>query len=282
MYIFVFFEYSKSMTAPSGVVKDPIVSSAAVKVMAGRMQGKVALVTGAGSGIGWATAQRLAAEGARVACVDRAADRARETARAITAAGGDAVALHADVTAAADCDRMVDETLTRFTRLTTLVNSAGVRPERLDRTPPPAEWERVVDTNLTGTYLASRAALPALSASGHGAVINLASIYGLVGGSLSPAYAASKGAVVNLTRQMAIQWAPKVRVNCVCPGVIETPMTRALLDDPAWREAILSKYPLQRFGQPDEVAAAILYLSSDEAAFVTGVALAVDGGYTAG
>ena len=249
--------------------------------MAPRMQGKVALVTGAGSGIGWATALRLAAEGARVACVDRAVDRARETTRAITAAGGEAIAIHADVTAAADCERMVEETVARFTRLTTLVNSAGVRPERMDRTPPPAEWERVVDTNLTGTYLASRAAFSALSAGG-GAVTNLASIYGLVGGSLSPAYAASKGAVVNLSRQMAVQWAPKVRVNCVCPGVIETPMTRALLDDPAWREAIMTKYPLQRFGQPEEVAAAILYLSSDEAGFVTGVALPVDGGYTAG
>ena len=96
------------------------------------------------------------------------------------------------------------------------------------------------------------------------------------------AYAASKGAVVNLTRQMAMQWAPSVRVNCVCPGMIETPMTRALLDDPAFREAVLLKYPLQRFGQADEVAAAILYLASDEAAFVTGVSLPVDGGYTAG
>src|SRR5438094_460912 len=171
-YIFVFFEYSKSMTAPSGVVGCPIVSSAASKVMAGRMRGKVALITGAGSGIGAETAKRLAAEGARIA--------------------------------------------------------------------------------------------------------------GVEGGSLSPAYAASKGAVVNLTRQMAMQWAPGVRVNCVCPGMIETPMTRALLDDPAFREAILLKYPLQRFGQPDEVASAILYLASDEAAFVTGVSLPVDGGYTAG
>jgi len=245
--------------------------------MAARMQGKVALVTGAGSGIGWATARRLAAEGARVACVDLAVDRAREAVRAITAAGGEAIAVHADVTTAADCDRMIDETLARFTRLTTLVNSAGVRPERMDRTPPPAEWERVVDTNLTGTYLASRAAYSALSASG-GAVTNLASIYGLVGGSLSPAYAASKGAVVNLSRQMAVQWAPKIRVNCVCPGVIETPMTRALLDDPAWREAILLKYPLQRFGQPDEVAKAVLFLASDDSSYMLGENLLVDGG----
>jgi NAD(P)-dependent dehydrogenase (short-subunit alcohol dehydrogenase family) len=249
--------------------------------MAGRMHGKVALVTGAGSGIGWATARRLAAEGARVACVDRAADRARETVRVITAAGGEAIALHADVTDPAGCDHMVEETLARFGRLTTLVNSAGVRPEARDRAPALPEWERVVDTNLGGTYLPSRAALGALGASGAGAIVNLASVYGLVGGSLSPAYAASKGAVVNLTRQMAVQCAPTVRVNCVCPGMIETPMTRALLDEPAFREAILLKYPLQRFGQPDEVASAILYLASDEAAFVTGVALPVDGGYTA-
>src|SRR5919197_128485 len=263
-------------------VGGPIVSSAASKVMAGRMRGKVALITGAGSGIGAATAKRLAAEGARVACVDRMGERAKETARLISAAGGDAFALETDVTDAAACERMVDQVVAHFAALTTLVNSAGVRPERRDRAPAPAEWERVVDTNLTGTYYPSRAALPALSASGHGAIVNLSSVYGMVGGSLSPAYAASKGAVVNLTRQMAMQWAPGVRVNCVCPGMIETPMTRALLDDPAFREAVLLKYPLQRFGQADEVAAAILYLASDEAAFVTGISLPVDGGYTAG
>ncbi|PYN05324.1 MAG: hypothetical protein DME02_20195 [Candidatus Rokuibacteriota bacterium] len=281
-YIFVFFEYSKSMTAPSGVVGCPIVSSAASKVMAGRMRGKVALITGAGSGIGAETAKRLAAEGARIACVDRIGERAKETARLIGAAGGEAFALETDVTDAAACERMVDQVVARFGALTTLVNSAGVRPEKRDRAPAPAEWERVVDTNLTGTYYPSRAALPALSGAGQGAIVNLSSVYGVVGGSLSPAYAASKGAVVNLTRQMAMQWAPGVRVNCVCPGMIETPMTRALLDDPAFREAILLKYPLQRFGQPDEVASAILYLASDEAAFVTGVSLPVDGGYTAG
>jgi len=246
-----------------------------------RMRGKVALVTGGGSGIGRATAIRFAREGARVACADLAAERARETAKAITTAGGEAVALEADVTDARGCEAMVEEALARFGLLTTLVNSAGVRPERRDKAPPPPEWQRVVGVNLTGTYYASRAAAAAIAASGAGAIVNLASIYGIAGGSLSPAYAASKGGVVNLTRQMAIQWAPKVRVNCVCPGVIETPMTRALLEDPGWREAILTKYPLARFGQPDEVAAAILYLASDEAAFVTGVALPVDGGYTA-
>ena len=176
---------------------------------------------------------------------------------------------------------MVEKTLARYRRLTTLVNSAGVRSERRDPTPPPHEWRRVVDVNLTGTYLASRAALPALAESGSGSITNLASIYGLVGGSISSSYAASKGAIVNLTRQMALEQAPRVRVNCVCPGVIETPMTAELRLDPAWVETTLQRYPLGRFGKPEEIAAAILYLASDEAAFVTGVALPVDGGYTA-
>jgi NAD(P)-dependent dehydrogenase (short-subunit alcohol dehydrogenase family) len=245
-----------------------------------RMRDKTALVTGAGSGIGRATALRLAAEGARVACADRSEDAARETARLIEKAGGEAMALHADVTDEGACARLVSDTVGRWRALTTLVNCAGVRPVGRDAAPPPGEWRRVVDVNLTGTYLASRAALPALAESG-GAITNIGSIFGLVGGSLSPAYAASKGAVVNLTRQMALQWAPQVRVNCVCPGVIETAMTAELLRDAAWREAMVKRHPLGRIGRPDDVAAAILYLSSDEAAFVTGVALPVDGGYTA-
>jgi NAD(P)-dependent dehydrogenase (short-subunit alcohol dehydrogenase family) len=246
-----------------------------------RMTGKVALVTGAGSGIGRATALRLAAEGARVACVDLVLDRARDTARTIEKAGGHAIALVADVSDDVACASTVVATLTSFERLTTLVNSAGVRADRHDHAPPPQEWQRVVDANLTGTYLMSRAAMPALAATGHGAITNLASIYGLVGGSMSPAYAASKGGVVNLTRQMALNWAPAVRVNCVCPGVIETPMTAELLLDPAWREAALSRHPMRRLGHTEDIAAAILYLASDEASFVTGVALPVDGGYTA-
>jgi meso-butanediol dehydrogenase/(S,S)-butanediol dehydrogenase/diacetyl reductase len=176
----------------------------------------------------------------------------------------------------------VEATLARLGRLTTLVNSAGVRPERRDPVPAPPEWQRVLGVNVTGSYLVSRAALPALIDSGAGAIVHLASIYGLVGGATSSSYAASKGAIVNLTRQMALEWAPRVRVNCVCPGVIETPMTAELRQDPAWVESVLKRYPLGRFGRAEEIAAAILYLASDEAAFVTGVALPVDGGYTAG
>ena len=246
-----------------------------------RMRGKVAIVTGAGSGIGRATALRLAAEGAAVACVDLSIEGVRATATRIEAAGGQALALPVDVTDHEACARMVADTLARFQKLTTLVNSAGVRPIAADPAPAPDEWRRVVEVNLTGTYLPSRAALPALQATGAGSVTNLASIFGLVGGSMAPSYAASKGGVANLTRQLALNWAPAVRVNCVCPGVIETLMTAELRKDPAWRETVLLKYPLGRFGQPEEIAAAILYLASDEAAYVTGVALPVDGGYTA-
>jgi NAD(P)-dependent dehydrogenase (short-subunit alcohol dehydrogenase family) len=245
-----------------------------------RMKDKVALVTGGGSGIGRATALRLAAEGARVVCADRDMASAEHTAKAIQDAGGTALALDVDVADERSCMRLVAGTVTGLGSLTTLVNSAGVRAG-LDALPPPAEWQRVIDINLTGSYYMSRAAMPALRAGGHGSITHLASIYGLVGGSLSPAYAASKGAIVNLTRQMALECAPAVRVNCVCPGVIETPMTAELRADEAWSERTLKKYPLGRFGRPDDIAMAILYLASDDAAFVTGVALPVDGGYTA-
>jgi NAD(P)-dependent dehydrogenase (short-subunit alcohol dehydrogenase family) len=245
-----------------------------------RMRDKTAVVTGAGSGLGRATALRLAAEGARVACVDRAGDHAEATAKTIVAAGGEALALQADVTDDGACVRMVEATLARFGSLTTLVSSAGVSSAAAD-TPPPEEWRRVVDVNLGGTWLPARAARAALAASGHGTITNLASIYGVVGGSMSPAYAASKGGVANLTRQLALQWAPAIRVNCVCPGHVETPLTAFVMTDPAWRARMLPRYPLGRFGRPEDVAAAILYLASDEASFVTGVALPVDGGYTA-
>ena len=152
-----------------------------------RMKNKVALVTGAASGLGRATALRLGAEGAQVVCADVSADAVAQTAQVIIAAGGEAMALSADVTDESACERMVADTLARFGRLTTLVNSAGVRPARPHVTPTLADWNRVIDINLTGTFLASRAATPALTASGAGSITQLASIFGLVGGSTGSA-----------------------------------------------------------------------------------------------
>src|SRR3989449_1537068 len=198
-YIFVFFEYSNSMWGlpARSVRRTRTRRQAPFGVQGGaptmRMRDKVALVTGAGSGIGRATALRLAAEGARVACADSNQDAAAETATRIADAGGDALALVADVTDERACARMVEAALARFGRLTTLVNSAGVRAERRDPTPPPDEWQRVVDVNLTGTYLASRAALAALASSGSGSITKLASLFRLVGRSPSPAHPAAQG-----------------------------------------------------------------------------------------
>jgi NAD(P)-dependent dehydrogenase (short-subunit alcohol dehydrogenase family) len=225
---------------------------------------------------------RLAREGAKVVVVDVSAAAAQSVTAEVIAAGGAALGLAADVASPAACEAMVAQAVERFGRLTTLVNSAGVRSAVPGPTPPLDDWQRLIDINLSGSYFAARAAIPAMVAAGGGAVVHLASIFGLVGGATGVAYAAAKGGIVNLTRQMALEWAPKVRVNCVCPGVIETPMTQALRDDPVWAAKVLARYPLGRFGMPEDIAAAILYLASDEASFVTGVALPVDGGYCAG
>ena len=254
-----------------------------------RLNDKVALITGAGSGIGRAVAILFAEEGASVVAADLTGDSVRETADAITSASGRAVALTGDVTDSADAERMVAQAVQSFGKLDLLVNSAGLtsRHSSLEGASPEEAWERVIEVNLKGTYMVSWFAVPVMEQAGGGSIVNLASTMGLVGypvgigGGFNP-YPPSKGGVVQFTKTLAVDSARKnIRVNCLCPGFIETNLTSGLTSDPEMLERLESLHPMGRLGQPREVAYAALYLASDDSRHVTGTALTVDGGYTA-
>jgi meso-butanediol dehydrogenase/(S,S)-butanediol dehydrogenase/diacetyl reductase len=243
--------------------------------MTGRLEGKVALVTGAASGIGAACADRFSVEGAQVGGIDVAIPASHPCAAFAPADVRDAVAVDAAVTGI----------VAELGPIDVLVNAAGVSSFGTADTIDEAEWNRVLDINLKGTWLVSKSVLPAMVARGAGSIVNLASVEGIEGGQAQTAYNASKGGVVLLTRSMAVDYGShNVRVNCLCPGMIETPMTAPLKEGGLrpvleWFEA---QHLLGRTGKPQEVAAAALFLASDDASFVTGHALAVDGGYLAG
>ena len=239
--------------------------------------GSAVLITGASRGIGKATAQEFLAGGARVAINGRTE---ASVAHAIKELGGHErlVAAPGDVATAQGCEAVVGAAIEALGGLDVLVNSAGVYTETPMVETDEYLWDWVIDINVKGTYFCSRAALSALDKSG-GAIVNVASESGLNGYAGETAYCASKGAVVNLTRSMALELAPTVRVNCVCPGIIDTDMGRG---DSADVSEMAKLYPLKRIGTPEEVAKAIVYLASPDAGFITGAALAIDGGATAG
>ena len=254
-----------------------------------RLESKVALITGGGSGIGRACAEMFAREGAKVAVSDISLERAQATTQFITSHGGDAIAISGDVSVGDDAQNMVSATVEKFGKLDVLVNSAGVsaRNAMPKGSSPEEVWDKVIDVNLKGTYMVSWHAMPEMAKSGGGSIINLSSIMGLVGypvgmgGGFNP-YNPSKGGVLQFTRNLAIDSASKnVRVNCICPGYVETDLTSALTKDAEALSRLETLHPIGRLGQPEEIAYAALYLASDESGFVTGTPLVVDGGYTA-
>lgn len=249
-----------------------------------RLAGKVAVITGAASGIGAACARRFAAEGAQIAGFDVAEPSAEQRA-AVERHSGAALWERVDVRDEASIERAVGATLARFGRIDALVNAAGVSGHGAVDELDAAEWDRIVGINLRGTFLVSKHVVRTMKAQRSGSVVNLASIEGIEGMQMQAAYNASKGGVVLLTRNMAIDYgAFGVRVNCLCPGFIETPMTK-LLDTPGLegiRQHFIDMHMLRRPGRPEEVAACALFLCSEDASFVTGHALVVDGGFTAG
>jgi NAD(P)-dependent dehydrogenase (short-subunit alcohol dehydrogenase family) len=249
-----------------------------------RLDDKVAVITGAASGIGAACALRFAREGARIAALD-VNDPSDEHRLALDKAAREVLWARVDVRDEASVERAIGAALERFGRIDALVNAAGVSGHGAVDQLDAAEWDRVLDINLKGTFLVSKHALRPMLAQRSGSIVNLASIEGLEGMQLQAAYNASKGGVVLLTRNMAIDYGPQgVRVNCLCPGFIETPMTNLLKTPPleGIRRQFIDLHMLKRPGQPEEVAACALFLCSDDASFVTGHALVVDGGFTAG
>ena len=244
--------------------------------------GRVALVTGAGSGIGRASALAFAREGATVVVSDTVVESGEETVRLIEAAAGQARFIAADVARADEVQLLIGGIVGQFGRLDYAHNNAGVVRGGLTHEMSEDDWALVLSVNLTGVWLCMKYEIAHMLRQGGGAIVNTASVLGLVGNTDRSAYAASKHGVVGLTRVAALEYAQQgIRVNAVCPGVIQTGMTAARLANPEQRARMLADEPVGRYGEPAEVAAAIVWLCSDAASFVTGTAMPIDGGWLA-
>jgi NAD(P)-dependent dehydrogenase (short-subunit alcohol dehydrogenase family) len=247
-----------------------------------KLRGRVALVTGAASGIGEATAKRLASDGAAVLVTDVQDAAGTQVVKDIRESGGLASYRHLDVTSQPEWEAAVVAALEEFGRLDILVNNAGMGDLAAIEDTSLEDWNRTIGIDQTGVFLGMKTAAAALAASGHGSVINISSIFGTSGGfGTSPAYHAAKGAVRTLTKNVALHWADSgVRVNSVHPGFIDTPILDQAKGTPI-EQAMLDVTPMGRLGKPAEIAAGVAYLASDDASFVTGLELYIDGGYTA-
>ena len=254
--------------------------------MAGRVEGKVALVTGGSSGIGRATAQVFAREGAKLVVADMDEDGGQQTVHGITEQGGEAVFVRADVTVATEAEAMISQAVAAYGRLDCAYNNAGVTQRDYPPTDeyPLDDWHRVLAVNLTGVWLCLKYELAQMRKQGSGAIVNTASIAGLVGIAGRSAYVASKHGVVGITKTAALEYASQgIRVNAVCPGYVRTPMVDYVIrhQGPELEAQIVAREPVGRLGRPEEIAETVVWLCSDAASFITGHAMAADGGFMA-
>ena len=247
-----------------------------------RLEGKVALISGGARGQGACEGRLFAQEGAKVVLTDILDEEGEAVAAEIRQQGGDAIYVRLDVTQEQQWQDVIQATVDRYGKLDILVNNAGIFPMVRVEDTSVELWEQVMDINVTGVFLGTKHAIPAMRAAGGGSIINISSVAGLVGGSRAAAYSASKGAVRILTKGTAVQCAADgIRANSVHPGIIVTQMTEELLSDESTREQRLTSTPIGRFGTVDDVAYGVLFLASDESSYVTGSELVIDGGSTA-
>ena len=251
-----------------------------------RISGKVALITGGGTGIGRSCAELFAQEGARVSLVGRRKDVLDAAAASIANRGGEVMTISCDVSDRASVEAAIDATVAKFGQLHVVVNNAGMVVVGTVEQTSDADWDRTLAVNLTGTFLVSRGALPKLRMAGGGSIVNVASVLGLFARKQRAAYTASKGGVIGLTKAMALDHAHEnIRVNCICPALVETELARESLskapDPQGERARRTAEVPMGRLGRPEDVAQLALYLASDESSWMTGVALPLDGGLTA-
>ena len=246
------------------------------------LEGRVAIVTGGNGGIGLGMARGLAGAGARIVVAARDAGKSRAAVQELAARGGEAHAVATDVTDEAAVGRLIDATLERFGRLDVLVNNAGMNIRKPAHELALEEWRRVLDTNLTSAFLCSKAAYPAFKTAGGGKIINIGSMMSIFGASFAPAYSASKGGIVQLTKSIAVAWArDNIQVNAVLPGWIDTELTRnARREVPGLHDNVLRRTPAGRWGGIDDMAGVAVFLASPASDFVTGAVIPVDGGYS--
>lgn len=249
-----------------------------------RLKNKVAIITGAGSGIGRAAALAFAREGAKVVVADWAEAGGNETVKLIKKLSQkyQAIFVKVDVANSGDVKNLVKQCLAKYGRVDILFNNAGIVKMGSLHETAEADWDQVIAVNLKGVFLCSKAVIPQMLKQGKGKIVNTASIAGLVGFDQIGAYCASKGGIIALTREMALEYASKkINVNCIAPGVIKTAMTKDMLNDPAAAQGLAASTPYPRLGEPEDIALAAVYLAADESDFVTGQVLVVDGGWTA-